>query len=136
MNSAVDANGQWRVDRRLLALGSVLLSVAVVVIWPVDIAPDFVHDDAVMHLTSGVALTLALAATIPRRDDLLALAVASLGILWELVEWWLFRCYWGPGDGCSMSTLTAWLLKEDTLADMTLVALGALAPLIVIGRYK
>jgi len=135
MNSAVDGEGQWRVDRRLLALGSVLLGLVVVAVWPVAVVPSYVHDDATVHFVSGVALTLFFAALIPREDHLIALAVATIGMLWEPLEWWLFRCYQGIGT-CEGASLQEWMLGQDTLADMTLVALGALVALIATGRYN
>jgi len=135
MNSAVDEYGEWRVDRRLLVAGSALLAVAVIAVWPVDVVPGFVHDDALIHFTSGVALTLALAAIVPRADHIIAASVAVIGVLWEPLEWWLFRCHQGVGS-CTEASFYNWMLGQDTLADMTLVALGALVALIAIGRYE
>jgi len=132
---ARDDAGQWQVDRRLLAAGSGLLGVLILAVWPVDLVPPFLHDDALLHLFSGVAITLALAATIPRRDDAIAATVALIGVLWEPFEWWLFRCYRGIGD-CTAVTFREWMTGQDTLADMTLVALGSLVALVLIGRYE
>jgi len=83
----------------------------------------------------GAALTLLFAALIPREDHLIALAVAAIGVVWEPVEWYYFRCVAGSGT-CGRASLREWMLGQDTLADMTLVALGALVALIVIGRYN
>ena len=134
MNSAVDDGGRWRVDRRLLALGGALLGLVVVAVWPVDVVPSYVHDDATMHFAAGAALTLLFAALIPREDHLIALAVAAIGVVWEPVEWYYFRCVAGSGT-CGRASLREWMLGQDTLADMTLVALGALVALVAIGRY-
>jgi len=135
MNSAVDDGGQWRVDRRLLALGGALLALVVVAVWPVGIVPSYVHDDGTIHFAGGAALTLLLAASIPREDHAIAAAVAAAGVLWEPAEWWLYRCYQWIGT-CEYASLQERMLGQDTLADMTLVALGALVALIVIGRYN
>lgn len=134
-NCAVDANGDWRVDRRLLAASAAVLSGLILAVWPVNLIPGFLHDDAVIHFSSGVALTLGLAALIPVRDDLLGLMVAIAGVVWEPFEWWWVRCHLEYGT-CVQSSLTEWMSGQDTLADMALVALGALVALRLIGRYR
>jgi len=134
-NSATGPSGRWRVDRRLLAASALLLSALVVLIWPVDVVPDFPFDDAVMHFTAGIAMTAALAAVVPVRDDLIAGVVGLLGFVWEPFEWWLFDCYWNRGV-CSTGSLESWMLVEDTAFDIALVLLGSFVALVLIGRYR
>lgn len=133
-DSARSETGAWRIDRWLLATAAVVLGIGVLGVFPLRVTPAFVHDDALLHFVSGVSLTLAFAATVPRRDDLLAALVATTGVLWEPVEWWFFAC-WRPGT-CTTGDLAAWLTAEDTLLDVALVALGAAVALRAIGRWR
>jgi len=133
-DSARDESGKWRVNRRLLAVAAFVITILVVSVWPFRLIPAFLHVDAILHASMGVAITLILASIIPRRDDILAGITATLGVVWEPIEWVWFRCI--QTDACTQANLIKWMLGEDTLFDMTLVALGAIIALIVIGRYR
>jgi len=133
-DSARDESGEWRVNRRLLILAGFIITALVVSVWPIRLIPAFLHVDAILHASMGVAITLILAGIIPRRDDILAGITATLGVVWEPVEWVWFDCI--QTDACDAASLIEWMVGEDTILDMTLVAFGAVVALILIGRYR
>jgi len=155
-NSAVDENGAWNYDRRLLAVGGLLLMAWGLTVWPLGFLPAPWFADTVLHFIFGCGLTLVLAATVPRRDDLLALTVAAIGVLWEPAEWWWFYCdtlpdtagllprtaafaagEMGYGTGrCTLEWFSRWMTGHDTIKDIGYVWLGPLTTLVWIGRYR
>lgn len=132
-DSARDAAGTWRVNRRLLALSAVLLGVAILSVWPLELLPSPWYADSILHFLAGVALAFGAAAVVPVRDDVLVVAVILLGIVWEPLEWSWFRCW--AGSSCTADNLSMWMSSNDTIKDMALVALGAVAAMIGLGRY-
>jgi len=118
----------------LLALAAFVITILVVSVWPFRLIPAFLHVDAILHASMGAAITLTLAAIVPRRDDILAVITGVLGIIWEPIEWYWFDCI--QGSACTQASLVTWMVGEDTVFDMALVALGAIIALIVIGRYR
>jgi len=128
-DAARDADGNWRINRRVLAAGAVVLGIGVVAVFPLRLLPSPWFADSILHLSSGIALTLGLSAIVPRRDDVLALAVIVLGIVWEPVE----AIHFGTE---TLSGMIDWLSGNDTLKDMSLVTVGALVALVGTGRYE
>lgn len=146
-NSAIDDYGNWSPDRVMLGIGGLFIGLVVVLIWPVSLLPNFVHDDSLMHLSGGIALTLVFAALIPREDHQIAAAVMFLGVIWEPYEAYHFYCTGGDwltlvvqdahGTGrCSVDGVVHWMNRVDTVKDMSLVWCGSLLCLVGIGRYK
>jgi hypothetical protein len=111
-----------------------IIGVFVVGIFPLRLWDGFLHDDAVAHLLSGVAITLATAGLWPGRDDALLAATAAAGLLWEVPEAVWFRCE-GISPAC-VGEVLAWMVREDTLLDVSLVALGGVSVLIATRRYR
>lgn len=107
------------------ALGGLLAGVTVLLIFPLYVVPDVPHNDALAHVLAGVALTLFASAIIPRRDDLILLAVFLVGVIWEPAE-----AYWFGEN------VLEWMIREDTLFDIALVFAGSVLTLIGIGRYE
>jgi len=158
-DSARDVYGNWRLNRQLIrylflfasiAIGSFVVSVFPArVIFPSP--PSYM--DSVLHFSAGICATLFFAAVLPARDDLLAVVVMILGILFEPTEWWFYWCNVadapflervsmlltgdiGLGQGkCTSEGFKRWISGDDTIKDMTLVALGSLLTLATIGRY-
>lgn len=118
---------QYRVKWLYVVLSAVI-SAGVLGLF-LRILPTFPKYDAVMHFFSGVAIALAIAAFIPRTDVAALLVVFIMGFVWEPVEWWYFL------DQHQYS-LRAWMTREDTLFDITLVTLGGVLLLIVVGRFE
>ena len=115
-NVACDQDGNWRINRRLLAVSAVVLGVAIIAVFPLRVFPSPWFADSVLHFSGGLALTLGLAAIVPRRDDLLALLVIVLGILWEPVE----AFHYGRD---TLPAMTDWMSNNDTVNYPTLLAL-------------
>jgi len=133
-DSARDESGGWRVNRRLLILAGFIIMATVVSIWPIGVIPWYTNLDIILHASGGAAIALILAGIIPTRDDILICITALLGVVWEPIEWYWFDCI--QTDACTEVSLIKWMVGEDTLFDITLVALGAIVALIVIGRYR
>lgn len=91
----------------------------------------FLKDDIVMHILSGIALTLTVAAFMSCLDHSILIAVFMLGIIWEPIEWFIFIA-----DVYPRISLIDWMTREDTLLDMSLVYMGAVTALIGINRYQ
>jgi len=125
----MDRDREWS-----FVFGGVLLGVVVLGIFPFRLWDGFLHDDAVAHLLSGVAITLATAGLWPGRDDALLAATALAGLLWEVPEAIWFRCE-AISPAC-VGDVLAWMLREDTLFDVSLVALGGVSVLIATRRYR
>ncbi|WP_136687677.1 hypothetical protein [Halorhabdus amylolytica] len=128
-DAARGPDGKWRINRTLLGASAVALGVAIVAVFPLRVVPSPWFADSLLHFSGGLALTLGLAAIVPRRDDLLALLVVLLGVLWEPVE----AVHYGRD---TLPAMADWMTNNDTLKDMSLVAVGALVALVAIGRYE
>jgi hypothetical protein len=136
-DSSRDENGDWNPPRWMLAAGGALGSVVVWSVFPLDIVPDFVQDDALIHFFSGLSVALLLAALVPVRDDVLVLATMAIGFIWEPIEWFWFMCDWGRQIGsCSTGGLYDWMAGDDTIKDIALVWVGAFVVMVVVGRYE
>lgn len=116
-------------------VAAIVTGFIVVAIFPFRLLPEFVVDDSVAHLLGGVVIGLVGALLTDRADTAVALAALALGILWEVVESIWFQCLDGPPGPCAPE-LAAWMVTNDTIADVALVVLGAVVVLVVIGRYE
>lgn len=108
---------------------AIVLGVVVVSVWPLGYAPVFYHDDAAIHLLSGAAIALAVAAVVPERDDMILAFVALVGLAWEPVEAVIL---WPS----TVDEFVYWMASEDTLADIAMVIIGGFGALLAIRRYR
>lgn len=122
--------------RRLgLAVAALTLAAVVLAIYPFRLTPVVPHDDAVAHLLAGMAIGTTGTLATTRADHTIAVAALALGIGWEVVEGWWFKCLHPAPLPCP-DELWIWFLMEDTLFDIALVVLGAVVALIAVGRYR
>jgi len=129
--TAATAGPRLRGRPRVQLAVAAMVGLGVISIWPLRLVGRHPHDDILLHLGGGLALALALTALCPRATHAIVLLVGAASVVWEPVEWWL-----GTQILATMPTLTAWLLREDTLFDISLGILGALLAMLLAGRYR
>jgi hypothetical protein len=91
----------------------------------------FFKDDILMHLLSGIALALIIAAFMSGLTHSILITVFILGIIWEPIEWFFFIV-----DVYPRYSFIDWMTREDTLFDISLAYVGAVTALIGINRYQ